>query len=230
MPRVLGTCERTMIFAITRDSTQAMLKRTYEAPDGMVDLSETAERLDGLTKEIICCDYARRSSTVDLIARLSEFALSSKPEFADEEQRSVSEICAVLATSILIAALLKGCNGIAGFDCPQDVLATELSPRLIDRLRMELKQVPFRYTNADDDVAYIDLTGCSTLDGVLASHVFITPVEDSAELESDYPSPKVNLSEIRDRIVPDDPKDSNPYDDDDWRPWGLNNEPPLTDQ
>jgi len=230
MPRVLGTCERTMIFAITRDSTQAMLKRTYEAPDGMVDLSETAERLDGLTKEIICCDYARRSSTVDLIARLSEFALSSKPEFADEEQRSVSEICAALATSILIAALLKGCNGIAGFDCPQDVLATELSPRLIDRLRMELKQVPFRYTNADDDVAYIDLTGCSTLDGVLASHVFITPVEDSAELESDYPSPKVNLSEIRDRIVPDDPKDSNPYDDDDWRPWGLNNEPPLTDQ
>ena len=219
-----------MIFAITRDSTQAMLKRTYEAPDGMVDLSETAERLDGLTKEIICCDYARRSSTVDLIARLSEFALSSKPEFADEEQRSVSEICAALATSILIAALLKGCNGIAGFDCPQDVLATELSPRLIDRLRMELKQVPFRYTDADDDVAFVDLTGCSTLDGVLASHVFITPVEDSAELESDYPSPKVNLSEIRDRIVPDDPEDSNAYDDDDWRPWGLNNEPPLTDQ
>ena len=34
MPRVLGTCERTMIFAITRDSTQAMLKRTYEAPTG----------------------------------------------------------------------------------------------------------------------------------------------------------------------------------------------------
>lgn len=225
------TSDTTMIFTTTQDAVRESLANSRRCPDGLVDLGDVSIHLEILIQTIEKCDYGRRSSTVDLISRLVEVDLvqQSLQRDVDVQRRSVATLCAAIARAIMLAAILRASNSTDGFDSPSDALAHELHCELLKRLHTELRQVPYWFADDSHNRAYVDLTGCSTLDGPLAVNAFMTFDDEANMIPTDHKSQKVNLNDIRDRIVPDDSGTANPYDDDGWRPWYSNFEPPLED-
>jgi len=226
-----GISDTTMIFNTTRDSVRESLANNHRCPDGLVDLGDVSIHLQTLIATVKQCNYGRRSSTIDLVSQLAEVDLHCqlRQREVDVHRRSVAALCAAIARGIMLAAVLRTSNSTDGFDSPSEALAHEFPRQRLERLHGELRQVPYWFADDSHNRAYVDLTGCSTLDGPLAVNAFLTFDDEPVEDQADPTSRKVNLSEILDRLGPEDPDTSNPYDDDGWQPWYTNLEPPYED-
>jgi len=219
-----------MRFDISLERQTALLKDRECVPDGVIDLSGA---VDHLIRRIGCLNFQRfafRSAMPLLISRLVEdsaFASEAKPPVEDVEQQARYELEVRLADAIVQARLLQLTNDTDGFDCPQDALNDAFSRIYVETLREQLCAVAYhiRETEKSTLVADIDLSSCSVLSGPLAINAFVNDDHVEQTLSDEKTVRKINLRDILDSIEKDD--DANQYDDEDWRDWWENHEPPF---
>lgn len=219
-----------MRFDISLERQTALLKDRQRVPDGVIDLSGAVDHLIRRIGHLKFQRFAFRSAMPLIITRLVEdstFASEAKPRAVDVEQQSQYELEVRLADAIVQARLLQLTNDADGFDCPQDAVNSAFSRAYLETLRKQLCTVAYHMRESDDStlVADIDLSSCSVLSGPLAINAFVD--DDRAEHKpfDETTTRKVNLRDILDKIEKGD--DENQYDDDDWREWWDNNEPPF---
>jgi len=219
-----------MRFNISLERQTALLKDRHRVPDGVIDLSGA---VDHLIRRIGCLNFQRfafRSAMPLIITRLVEdsaFASEVQPPAVDGEQQMRYDLEVRLADAIVQARLLQLTNDADGFNCPQDAVDSAFSRVYLETLRKQLCTVPYHICEAKNStlVADIDLSSCSVLSGPLAINAFVDDDHVEHTHSDEATTRKTNLRDILDRIEKGD--DENQYDDEDWREWWDNNEPPF---
>lgn len=222
-----------MKFRISAFHQTQLLHHRERLPDGVINLSGSVDHIVRRVEQFKLDRYGYRSSTPVLIARLVEdsvlVAQAQSPECLTEKS-ATHQLEVQLAEAIINARLLKLTNAQDGYDSPRDAVEAAFPQVFLDALREQLRIVVYYIDESEPlaSVADIDLSSCSVLTGAVATNVFAVDEEGAEIVFEEKQSPKISFREILDRIVED--KDANPYDDDDWRQWWDNNEPPFNDK
>jgi len=222
-----------MKFRISSARQNALLHRHGHSPDGVIDLSMTVGHIVRRIKRMKIDRYGYRSSSPVLIAGLVEdsaFAAECRPPTRDAEQQANYDLTVQLADAIIGSRLLWLTNAEQGYDSPRDAIDDAFPPKFLEELCEQLRIVAYYIEDPDaaEPIADIDLSTCSLLTGPVASNVFAVDDEGAEFTFEPKPNRKVSLRDILDSIAEDE--DANPYDDDDWRQWRDNNEPPFDEK
>lgn len=217
-------------FQISLERQTNLLKDRQRVPDGVIDLSGT---VDHLIRRIGCLKFQRfayRSAMPLLIARLVEdsmFASEMQPPTIDVEQQMRYGLESRLANAILQARLLQLTNADDGFDSPQDAVDNAFSREYLEALREQLRIVAYHESDPEkaEVVAVIDLSSCSVISGALATNAFADDDHVEQTFFDEKTPRKISFRDILNSIKKDE--EENQYDNDDWREWWDNNEPPF---
>ena len=207
-----------------------LLKDRQRVPDGVVDLSGA---VDHLIRRIGCLKFQRfafRSAMPLIITRLVEdsaFASEVQPPAVDVEHLLHYELEVRLADAIVQARLLQLANGDDGFNSPQDAVNAAFSPAYLEALRQQLRIVAYYLSDPKKSVviADIDLSSCSVISGALATNAFADDEDVERIFFDEKTARKISFRDLLNSIEKDE--DENQYDDEDWRAWWDNNEPPF---
>jgi hypothetical protein len=219
-----------MRFQISLERQTILLKDRQRVPDGVINLSGT---VDHLVRQVGCLKlqrFSHRSAMPLIITRLVEdsmFASEVQPLSIGGEQQMRYDLEVRLAGAILQARLLQLANGDDGFDCPQDAVNAAFSPEYLEALREQLRIVAYHLSDPkkSEFVADIDLSSCSVISGALATNTFAEDDDVERFFFDEKTVHKINFRDILNNIKKDE--DENQYDDEDWRAWWDNNEPPF---
>lgn len=220
-----------MRFQISLERQTILLKDRQRVPDGVIDLSGT---VDHLVRQVGCLKLQRfsyRSAMPLIITRLVEdsmFASEVQPLAIGGEQRMRYDLEVRLAGAILQARLLQLTNEDDGFNSPQDAVNAAFSPEYLAALREQLRIVAYHLSDPKKSVvvADIDLSSCSVISGALATNAFAEDDDDVERIFFDERTDrKISFKDLLNSIEKDE--DENQYDDEDWRAWWDNNEPPF---
>lgn len=219
-------------FRISPERLTGLLQDRHRAPDGIINLGGTVDhilrRMEGLKVD----RFGFRSSTPLLIARLCEdsrLSVDSQPAEHETEYREIYDLEVRLAQAICDARLLQLANAQEGYDSPRDALDAAFPNEFIEALRDQLQTIPFYLEESEvgEMVADLDISSCSALSGAIAVNVFAVDDDGSEIVFDEKPNRKISFREILSQIEKN--ADANPYDDDDWREWRDNYEPPFND-
>lgn len=219
-----------MRFQISLERQTILLKNRQRVPDGVIDLSGT---VDHLIRQVGCLKLQRfsyRSAMPLIITRLVEnsmFASEVQPLAIGGEQRMHYDLEVRLAGAIVQARLLQLTNGDDGFNSPQDAVNAAFSPAYLDALRQQLRIVAYYLSDPKKSVviADIDLSSCSVISGALATNAFADDEDVERIFFDEKTARKISFRDLLNSIEKDE--DENQYDDEDWRAWWDNNEPPF---
>jgi hypothetical protein len=219
-----------MRFNISLERQTAMLKDRQRVPDGVINLSGA---VDHIIRRIECLKFRRfafRSSMPLVVTRLVEdAALASEVQAPgiEDDQQICHDLEVRLADAIVQARLLQLTNEDHGFNCPQDALNRAFSSVYLGALRSQLCAVAYHIREERNStlVADIDLSSCSVLSGPLAINAFVDDDLGEHTVSDEKTTRWINIRDILHRIEKND--DENQYDDEDWREWWDNNEPPF---
>lgn len=219
-----------MRFQISLERQTILLKDRQRVPDGVVDLSGA---VDHLIRRIGCLKLQRfsyRSAMPLIITRLVEdsmFASEVQPLATGGEQQMRYDLEVRLASAILQARLLQLTNGDDGFNSPQDAVNAAFSPAYLEALRQQLRIVAYYLSDPkkSEVVADIDLSSCSVISGALATNAFADDEDVERIFFDEKTARKISFRDVLNSIEKDE--DENQYDDEDWRAWWDNNEPPF---
>ena len=227
-----------MIFELSLANTIERLSTLEDCPDGVVDLSATIAHINAY-KEVV--DQGRtdtRSAVVRLTAALYEHIQVSL-RLPDDEATSIERICHRLALSILMTHIFRDSHLANRYENPLDAIEKILPSHYMQRLELDLKSVPYWASEPDSAGiirANIDISGCASL-GIAVAHI-AEPDEDVDEesesfIEFDGDEDSIPLRRLFRRIDRDDRPEPEgpvyPYDENSWRAWYENHEPPYAD-
>lgn len=227
-----------MIFELSLANTIERLGTLEDCPDGVVDLSATIARINEYKKVVDQERTDTRSAVVRLTAALCEH-MQVQLEVSDDETSSIENVCRRLALSILVAHMIRDSHLANRYENPLDAIANILPPRYMQRLELDLKSVPYWVSGPDSAGiirASIDISGCACL-GIAVTYLTEPDEEDEEENDSyiqfDGDEESIPLRRLFRRPDRDEcPEPAGPvypYDDNTWRAWYENHEPPHAD-
>ena len=227
-----------MIFELSLANSIERLSTLEDCPDGVVDLSATIAHINAYKVVVNQSRTDTRSAVVRLRAALYEHVQVSL-EVPDDEASSIEHICHRLALSILMTHIFRDSHLANRYENPLDAIENILPSHYMQRLELDLKSVPYwaREPDAAGVIrASIDISGCASL-AIAVAHIaepddddddegdaFIQFIGDEEPIPLRRLSPRHNHDE---RPEPEGPV--YPYDDNAWRAWYENHEPPHAD-
>lgn len=227
-----------MIFELSLANTIERLGTLEDCPDGVVDLSATIVHINEYKKLVDLNRSDTRSAVVRLTAALYEHMQVPLGE-PDDEVSSIDNVCRRLALSVLMAHMIRDSHLANRYENPLDAIASILPSRYMQRLELDLQSVPYWASEPDSAGvirASIDISGCACL-GIAVTYSCEPDEEDEDEhdtfIQFDGDEESIPLrrlfrrSDREDRIEPEGPV--YPYDENSWRAWHENNEPPFAD-
>jgi len=228
-----------MIFELSLANTIERLSTLEDCPDGVVDLSAIITHIDAYKKVVNQGRTDTRSAVVRLAAALSEH-LHLPSKVPDDEASSIEQICHRLALSILMTFIFRDSHLANRYENPLDAIENILPSRYLQRLELDLKSVPYWVSESDSNGvirASIDIAGCASL-GIAVAYIAEPDEDDDEEtdvfIEFDGDDESIQLrrhSRHRDRDDRPEPEGPvYPYDENSWRAWHENHEPPFTDE
>jgi len=228
-----------MIFELSLANTIERLSTLEDCPDGVVDLSATIAHMNEYKKVVDQGRSDTRSAVVRLAAALYEHIQVSL-EVPDDEVSSIEHVCHRLALSILMTHIFRDSHLANRYENPLDAIENILPSRYMQRLELDLKSVPYWASEPDSAGiirARIDISGCASL-GIAVAHL-AEPEEDDEEendtfIQFDGDDESIPLRRIFRRRDRDDRPEPEgpvyPYDENSWRAWHENHEPPFADE
>lgn len=224
-----------MIFELSLANTIERLSTLEDCPDGVVDLSATIAHINAYKMVVNQSRTDTRSAVVRLTAALYEHIQVSL-EVPDDEASSIEHICHRLALSILMTHIFRDSHLANRYENPLDAIENILPSRYMQRLELDLKSVPYWASEPDAAGvvrASIDISGCASL-AIAVAH--IAEPDDDDDDEGDAFIQFIGDEESRPlrRLFPRHNHDERPeqegpvypYDDNAWRAWYENHEPP----
>jgi len=228
-----------MIFELSLANTIARLSTLEDCPDGVVDLSATIVHINEYKKVVDQGRTDTRSAVVRLAAGLYEHIQVSL-EMPNDEASSIEHVCHRLALSILMTHIFRDSHLANRYENPLDAIENILPSRYMQRLELDLKSVPY-WASEPDSVgiirASIDISGCASL-GIAVAYI-AEPDEDDEEendtfIQFDGDDESIPLRRMFRRPDRDDRPEPEgpvyPYDENSWRAWHENHEPPFADE
>lgn len=227
-----------MIFELSLAKTIEHLATLEVCPDGVVDLSATIAHINEYKKVVDQERTDTRSAVVRLTAALYEHIQVSL-EGPSDEASSIENVCRRLALSVLMAHMIRDSHLANQYDTPLDAIANILPSRYMQRLELDLKSVPYWASEPDSAGvirASIDISGCACL-GIAVTYLAEPneecDEEDDAFIQFDGDEESIPLRRLFRRPDRDERPELGgpvyPYDDNTWRAWHENHEPPLSE-
>jgi len=228
-----------MIFEVSLANTIERLSTLEDCPDGVVDLSATIAHINEYKKVVNQGRTDTRSAVVRLAAALYEHIQVSL-EMPNDEASSIEHVCHRLALSILMTHIFRDSHLANRYENPLDAIENILPSRYMQRLELDLKSVPYWATEPDAAGiirASIDISGCASL-GIAVAYI-AEPDEDDEEendtfIQFDGDDESISLRRMFRRRDRDDRPEPEgpvyPYDENSWRAWHENHEPPFADE
>jgi len=228
-----------MIFELSLANTIARLSTLEDCPDGVVDLSATIVHINEYKKVVDQGRTDTRSAVVRLAAGLYEHIQVSL-EMPNDEASSIEHVCHRLALSILMTHIFRDSHLANRYENPLDAIENILPSRYMQRLELDLKSVPYWATEPDAAGiirASIDISGCASL-GIAVAYIAEPDEDDEEENDTfiqfdgdDESIPLRRMFRRRDRDDRPEPEGPvYPYDENSWRAWHENHEPPFADE
>jgi len=228
-----------MIFELSLANTIERLSTLENCPDGVVDLSATIAHINAYKMVVNQSRTDTRSAVVRLTAALYEHIQVSL-EVPDDEASSIEHICHRLALSILMTHIFRDSHLANRYENPLDAIENILPSHYMQRLELDLKSVPYWASEPDSAGiirANIDISGCASL-GIAVAHIPEPDEDDEEENDTfiqfdgdDESIPLRRMFRRRDRDDRPEPEGPvYPYDENSWRAWHENHEPPFADE
>jgi hypothetical protein len=227
-----------MIFELSLANTIERLGTLEDCPDGVVDLSATIAHINEYKKVFNQERTDTRSAVVRLTTALYEH-LQAPSKVPDNETSSIENICHRLALSILMTHIstamqnrfrLRDSHLANRYKNPLYAIKNTLSSRYTHRLELDLKSVPYWASEPDSAGiirASVDISGCACF-GITVAYIAEPDEDDEEHNQTFIQSRRLFRRPDRDeRPEPEGPV--YPYDNNTWRAWYENHEPPLSE-